>query len=445
MKDYFLKYTSAAPLVVFRIGLGVMLFASTIRFWLKGWIEELYIKPTFYFSYYGFDFVKPLGNFTYLLFFICAAAALCVALGYKYRIAIIALFVSFTYIELIDKATYLNHYYFVSMICFLLIFLPANVSFSIDALKNKKLQADQIPVWCIDAVKLFVCFLYIFAGIAKINSDWLLNAMPLKIWLPARNDLPVIGYIFNYSWVAYAFSWIGCIYDLCIPFLLWNKHTRPGAYILVIIFHTLTSILFPIGMFPYIMIVTACIFFDAGWHQKCINHLKSLFGAKQQVFTPLETKLEWNTLQQHFVKGIFFVFFAIQLLFPFRYIFYPGNLFWTEEGYRFSWRVMLMEKAGYAQFTVTDDSGKYITVNNNDFLTVLQEKMMSTQPDMMLQYAHHLASHYTKQGFKNPKVYAETYVALNGRLGKPLIDSKTDLASESDSFKHKSWILLYND
>ena len=34
----------------------------------------------------------------------------------------------------------------------------------------------------------------------------------------------------------------------------------------------------------------------------------------------------------------------IQVIFPLRYIFYPGELFWHEQGYRFSWRVMLMEK-----------------------------------------------------------------------------------------------------
>jgi hypothetical protein len=36
-------------------------------------------------------------------------------------------------------------------------------------------------------------------------------------------------------------------------------------------------------------------------------------------------------------------FIAFQLLFPFRYLCYPNELFWTEE-FRFSWRVMLMEK-----------------------------------------------------------------------------------------------------
>lgn len=134
---YLQKYTSAAPLAVFRILFGFMILASIIRFWNKGWIEELYIKPLHFFPYYGFEFVKPLGENTYLLFAICGICALLVALGFLYRWAAAGLFLSFTYIELIDKSTYLNHYYFVSLICFLLIFLPAHVCFSVDSFRKK--------------------------------------------------------------------------------------------------------------------------------------------------------------------------------------------------------------------------------------------------------------------------------------------------------------------
>ncbi len=51
--------------------------------------------------------------------------------------------------------------------------------------------------------------------------------------------------MFNHVFVAYAFSWLGCLYDLSIPFLLLYRKTRPFAYAAVIIFHILTAILFP--------------------------------------------------------------------------------------------------------------------------------------------------------------------------------------------------------
>jgi hypothetical protein len=444
MNKYFQKSTSAAPLAVFRIVFGLLLFGSMIRFWSKGWIYELYIKPKYFFHFYGFEFVKPFGEYTYILFAVCALSALMVALGLFYRFASITLFLSFTYIELIDKSTYLNHYYFISMISLLMIFLPAHVYFSIDALRNKKLNSDTIPRWSIDVLKLFVCIIYVCAGLAKINSDWLLEAQPLRIWLPVKNDTPIIGGLFNHVWVAYAFCWVGCIYDLTIPFLLLKRSTRLVAYFTVVIFHLLTAILFPIGMFPYVMIATALIFFSDSFHQNLICKIALWFKVSEAFLKP-ERHYEYNKYSSRIVVIFLSLFFVIQVSLPFRYLLYPGELFWTEEGYRFSWRVMLMEKAGNAEFIVKDKDGKQVIVENREFLTPLQEKMMATQPDIILQYAHILRDHYSNNGFTSPEVYVDSYVALNGRLGKPLVDLHTDLALEKDSFDHKRWILTFND
>lgn len=444
MHHYWQKTTPAAPLAAFRLVFGLMLFASVIRFWSKGWIADLYIKPAFFFPFYGFEFVKPLGTYTYVLFAVCALSALLVAVGWFYRLASMGLFLSFTYIELIDKSTYLNHYYFTSLVCLLLVFLPAHVYFSVDAYRNPRLTASQIPAWCTDSLKLLVSLLYVFAGLAKLNSDWLLHALPLRIWLPARNDMPIIGFLFNYRWVHYVFSWVGCLYDLSIAFLLWNSRTRPWAYAAVVVFHGLTALLFPIGMFPYIMIVTALIFFSGTFHERILQQLGRWLSLPAAFLSPRRV-YRYPPLARRLTLGLFALFFVIQLLLPFRYLFYPGELFWTEQGYRFSWRVMLMEKAGYAQFTVQDDTGRRTIVNNTQFLTPLQEKMMSTQPDMMLQYAHLLRDHYAQRGFRQPHVYVDSYVALNGRLGKPLVDPRTDLAQETESFTPKAWITPLDD
>jgi hypothetical protein len=444
MKNYFQKSTSAAPLAVFRILFGLLIFGSIIRFWAKGWIYDLYIEPKYFFSFYGFEFVKPLDEYTYILFALCAVSALFVALGLFYRVASILLFVSFSYIELMDKSTYLNHYYFISMVSLMMIFLPAHVYFSIDSWRSKRLRADAVPQWSIDALKLFVCFVYVFAGLAKVNSDWLLEALPLRMWLPAKNDIPLIGPVFNYLWVAYAFSWAGCLYDLSIPFLLLNKSTRYFAFIAVVVFHILTAILFPIGMFPYIMIATALIFFSSEFHQTVVKKIGTRMNVSHEFLQP-GLRYDYSRRGSSIVIPIFCIFFLIQLALPFRYWLYPGELFWTEEGYRFSWRVMLMEKAGHAQFTVKDSDGRKVAVDNTQFLTTLQEKMMSTQPDMILQYAHILREHFKKEGFQSPEVYVDSYVALNGRLGKPLIDPLTDLTKQKDSFGHKPWVLTFND
>jgi hypothetical protein len=143
---------------------------------------------------------------------------------------------------------------------------------------------------------------------------------------------------------------------------------------------------------------------------------------------------------------LFTLFFAVQLVFPWRYLLTPGELFWTEEGYRFSWRVMLMEKMGYAQFIVRDsNTGDQLVVNNNDFLTKNQEKMMATQSDFIVQYARHLHEHYEQTGMHDPQVKAMIYVTLNGRRSRLYADTTVDLARQYDSFEHKNWILGFRD
>ena len=446
LNTYLNKTKDVSPLVIFRIGFGIMMCYGVIRFWLKGWIETIYIQPNFHFSYFGFEWVKPLGNFTYILFIICGLATIFIALGFKYRIAIITFFLSFTYIELMDKTIYLNHYYFISMMSFLMIFLPLNASFSLDSYLQKK-SYNLVPNWTIDTIKIMLTIVYLYAGLAKINSDWLLKAMPLKIWLPSKYDLPFLGEnLMQQNWFYYAMSWSGMFYDLLIPFLLFYKRTRIFAFILVVFFHVFTRVLFPIGMFPYVMIISTLIFFDSNFHKKIISILRITIHRLLKLKNEIVINEVYPLLNRKISLTIVFLFLSVQLLFPFRYLTYPGELFWTEEGYRFSWRVMLIEKMGYTNFKIVDaETNNYFYVDNQDFLTPLQEKQMSFQPDFILEYAHYLGDHFKKQGHKNIQVFAESYVALNGRLSRPFIDKSIDLYKEKESWKHKNWILPLND
>ena len=140
------------------------------------------------------------------------------------------------------------------------------------------------------------------------------------------------------------------------------------------------------------------------------------------------------------------IFFTFQLLFPWRYLLYPGELFWTEEGYRFSWRVMLMEKSGYTQFKIVNTkTGKWFYVDNTDFLTPFQEKQMSFQADFILEYAHFLEEHFVSQGHQHIAIYVENYVALNGRTSRFMVNPKQDLTQLKESFKHKTWIIPFDE
>jgi hypothetical protein len=440
----FIGQQHIAPLIVLRVVFGSMMLVSTIRFILKGWVADFYIKPTFHFTFYGFDGIKPLGaTGMYSLFAMLVISALFIILGLFYRIAILTFFLVFTYVELIDKTTYLNHYYLVSLIAFLLMLVPAHRYFSLDVIRKPQLLVTQVPAWTIGIFKLQLLLVYFFAGIAKLNSDWLLAAMPLRLWLPANSHLPLIGPLLTKLWVAYAFSWFGALFDLAIGFLLLADQTRKPAYVLVVVFHLATALLFKIGMFPYIMIGVTTIFFSGKTHLKLIHFFRKWFKNGSDS-TLISRAYSISTVQEKWIGVVLVLYFVIQVLVPFRFLLYPGKLYWTEEGYRFSWRVMLIEKGGTVFFHVKDPITQHkAEVVNAQYLTTLQENMMATQPDMILQYAHFLAGEYRQKGIENPIVTAESYVTLNGSGSRLYIDSTVNLATERETLGHKRWILPF--
>ena len=432
----------ATSLAVIRIGFGLMMLAGIIRFAANGWIDAQYLSTSYQFSYWGFAWVRvPPAPILYSLYALVGVAALGIALGLAYRLATWTFFIGFSYLELMDKTYYLNHYYFVSLFAFLLLFVPAHASFSLDVRLGFTKRLEHVPYWTLGLLRLQIGLLYFFAGIAKLHPEWLLEAKPLIFWLPAQSDFPLLGPLFNYTWVAYLFCWFGCLYDLTIPFLLsWNK-TRVLAYASVVVFHSLTAVLFQIGLFPFVMIIATLAFFPANtqalWIERIRSHFSQSVGKRQVQGTNSYTPHQPAT----YIRLVLLVFFAWQLLMPFRYLAYPGPLFWTEQGYRFSWRVMLMEKTGYVTFRVIDVDGKSTFVSPNEHLSIAQEKQMATQPDMIVQFAHYLEKVYLKMGWQDPAVYADSFVALNGRLSQRFIDPTVDLTQQQDGLAAKTWIL----
>ena len=151
-------------------------------------------------------------------------------------------------------------------------------------------KIEKVPSWAVDSLKFFICIVYFYAGIAKINSDWLLEAQPLSIWLKSKYDLPIIGQtLLQQKSIHYLASWFGMIYDVCIPFLLLYSRTKYIAFFFVIIFHVLTKVFFPaIGMFPYIMIFGTVIFFDSKIHITILNRIERIVK-KLRVFLNIKS------------------------------------------------------------------------------------------------------------------------------------------------------------
>lgn len=371
----------------------------------------------------------------YFIFMLFVLLSILFTLGFFFRIVAPLLFLTFGYIELVDVSTYLNHYYFVSIALFFFCFVPAARMLSMDALRKRESISHVVPAWTINIFLLQIGIVYFFAGLAKLHSDWLIEALPLKLWLPARAHLPLIGPFLENPIAAYIFSWAGCIYDLSIPFILLYKPTRVFGYFSVVVFHILTWILFPIGIFPWVMIFMTLAFFPPEAHAqfwKRITHAAGTAAATDSM----------SSGYKKLVSAMVVIFFTIQFLLPLRFFVLSENLFWDELGFRFSWRVMLMEKSGDVHFRVSDDCGRTYIVEPSQQLTKLQYTQMATQPDLILQYAHHIAS-LNSSDCAVTAIHAASYVNLNGRGSRPFVDPDINLLEVTDKGDRLSWLLPY--
>lgn len=395
-----------AGLRAYRLAFGALMAIAAVRYWANGWIETQLTDPVVRFPWPGLEWIRPLpGLGTHALFAVMIAAALLIAADRLPRLGAAVFGLCFTWVELIDRSNYLNHYYLVSLLAALLAALPTGRT---------------VPIGAYHLLRIQLAIVWLYAGLAKLNPDWLLRAQPLATWLPTHADWPIVGPLLAAPATAYAFSWTGAAFDLSIPFLLAWRRTRRPALAIAVGFHLAVWALFPIGVFSPLMIAGCTLFCAPDWPRRLprIGAARSPGAARPIARPALIAAALW---------------IAIQLLVPLRFALYPGSVNWTEQGFRFAWRVMLVAKTGRVEFRVTTGQGPEratTVVRRLTDLTPLQAQMMATQPDLIHAYALHLAR---RADHPHVEVRADAFVAYDGRPAARLIDPDFDLASLPES------------
>jgi len=413
-----------ASLAVFRVAFGALLLIEVLRYFAHGWIASKFIEPAFHFTYYGFDWVRPWpGAGMYVHFAALGLLAACVMLGFAYRAAAALLFAGWTYVFLLDQAEYLNHFYLISLFCLLLVFVPSHRALSLDARLRPSIASDDVPAWALGAMRAQMAIVYVGAALAKVSVDWLIEGQPMRLWLADIENVALA----RQKWVAVALSWGGFLLDLLVvPGLLWRR-TRAVAFVLALGFHLANSVLFRIGIFPWMAIAATTLFLEPDWPRRAWRWARA--GEPK----PREPALPRGTVI------LLSAWLAFQVLVPLRHWLYPGPVDWTEEGHRFSWHMMLREKRGTAAFHVTDPAtGRTEVVRPAEHLTQRQAAKMVARPDMILQFAHHLAR---RRAPARVEVRAHVYVAFNGRREQPLVNPHADLAAVRRSLRPAWWIM----
>ena len=331
--------------------------------------------------------------------------------------------------------------------------LPAWRALSVDILQKPAERSDTIPRWSFVILPFLMGIVYFFGGIAKINSDWLLNAMPLKLWMKAKSDLFLIGPIIDQAWVPWLMSWGGAILDFFVVFFLLHKRTRKWAFFFVVLFHLSNHLIFNIGIFPYLSVILTSLYFGPSWPRHILSWISQRWTKARIRLQDWQERIEdTDAKPQHFwqnapawapsLRWSFVILILVHTFLPLRHWFYPGDVAWTEEGHRYAWRMMLRAKRGQGHFIILDlQTGDKERIRPHSELLPKQVRKMWTHPDMIIQYAHHLRDQALAEG-REVAIFAHIKVKLNDGKYHPYVDSERDLAKEEWSIiKPSDWIL----
>ena len=426
------KQIDNSSLITFRIIFGLLCFLESVGAIFTGWIKRTLIDPEFTFSFIGFEWLQPLpGNTMYIYYLIMGVFGLFIMLGYKYRLSAFMFTIMWAGTYFMQKASYNNHYYLLILLSAFMILQPANRYYSLDSKINPNIKKISMPNWCRFIFILQMFIVYTYGSIAKLYPDWL-DTTFIEILMKGKQHYHIVGELLQEKWVHYFLAYGGILFDgLIIPLLLF-KPTRKWAFFASIFFHLFNSIVFQVGIFPYLSLAFILFFYEP----KIIHRIflkKKPFCVENEVIIP--------SYKNTFIT-IFSIYFIIQIALPLRHHFIEDNVLWTEEGHRLSWRMMLRSKHGFATYKVVNNKTlKPTIINLNDYLSNKQIHIASTKPDAIWQFSQRLKNIYADKG-EDVSVYVDCKISINGKPYKQLIDPNIDLSEEPwDIFKHSHWVL----
>ena len=415
-------------MVYVRLLFGATMLWELARLYAYGWIDRYYVRPSFHFQYFGFEWVEPVGESAmYAVFAVLALFAFLILIGLFYRVAAIGFFVLYLYIFLIEQARFQNHFYLLVLLAFLLAIMPAHAAFSLDARRQPKLRRASVSDWMPKLLRFQIGIVYIYGGLAKLNGDWL-RGEPMRTFLERRAGDGIVDRLLAHDWIVLAMSYGGLLLDLAIvPLLMWRK-TRVAAVVVLALFHVMNSRLFDIGVFPWFMLAATPIFFEPNVLQKLLR-------------LPADSGQTIKQAPTGAVAYFLVLYIAIQLVVPLRHYTQPGNVLWIEHGRLFSWHMKIHAKEVRGEFRIVNPGRGTARVDPYQVLPRWQAERMLATPDMILQFAHRLAAEAQRQGAESVQVHARVQATLHGREEQWLVDPQIDLAKQKRTLWPADWIV----
>jgi hypothetical protein len=417
---------SSAPLGIFRILFGLMVAGELAWYWLaRPFMQVYYFDTTFHFSYPGFPQLPFLNGLGMKIFVVALAFCfLLFAFGLGYRIVKWICCFGFAYLFFLERAAFLNHWYLTLLICVLMLWIPANVRFSLDVKFGWTKPARTVPSWMRLLLVSLCGLVYLLSGLGKIEPDWI-SGRTMDLVLQSISGS--ISHVPDPEGIEILGAWGIILLELAAWPLLLLRRTRLPMLLLLLAFHLANIAMFTIGFFPLVMILLTLLFV-ADWWQENRNS------------TPEPVPQHWK---RPVLRGLLVLFFALQIFLPLRHHFYPGNTLWTEEGRLFSWDMFLAFKGGEVSFVVQNQSNgsREVVLPEEAGLTWGQANKIFKSPDMILQFAHYLGGQRSGNGTV-VKVFANSSCSLNARISQPLVHQNLDLyARDRTTWRSYPWVM----
>ena len=446
--EYLFRKVYYSPLVSFRVIFGLLIVAECWGAIYTGWVQSNFVDPKISFSFIGFEWSNVFLGAKMIYFYIAMGIlGWFIAFGFAYRFSTIvfALLWSLTYF--MQKTSYNNHYYLFMLVSWMMTVIPAHQFFSVDSLMFPKIKRLTCRNWVPTLFIIQLLIVYTFAAFHKIYPDWF-NGVFLQMkfheygeLLTFKYNLAGLGKVVSSLEFAQVFAWTGFFFDLLIIPAMMFKKTRSLAIKCAIFFHIFNSAVFGIGIFPFFALAMMIFFYDPVKIQEMVFPKKSFM---------MDRSDEDNLLTTRRVMFSYLLCFYVlwQVYLPVRHLFIPGNVFWTEEGHRLSWRMMLRNKAGEIEVFVAKpdpkNKGKFLKrekIKLDDYLTYKQISKLAISPDMMWQFARFVKHDYAEKGIKDVKVFVDAKVSVNGSEYYQFTNPNYNLGVTTWSyFGHQKWI-----
>lgn len=431
-----------SQIIVFRIFFGLLMAVECWGSIATGWVKETFVDPEMTFTFIGFEWTWfLLGDFMYFVYGFLGLMGICIMLGAFYKFTTILFALGWSLVYFMQKEHYNNHYYLVMLVSWFMVFIPANRYKAVDVWFWPQIRSNYTYYWNQLLFILQLLILYTYAAVAKLYPGWMNGDFLMTRYASFAHWAdehiawdPLTQYVQTREF-AQIFSWLGFGFDLVIvPLLLW-KPTRLIAFFAALFFHIFNSVTLHIGIFPYFALALAIFCFPP-------ETIRSIFFPRKTSFLPGSGEFQARHRNQITFSIFFWAYILWQVYLPLRHWHIPGDVLWTEEGHRLSWRMMLRTKSALTHFYMVEKgSEKRERINLNDYLTPLQRSRVKARPDMIWQFAQYVKKLKAEEG-KDVEIYVSSRVSINGGPYHPYIDEKIDIAAEKwRYFGHQRWIL----